>query len=245
MKSFGKTLDLLVVFLAILIIPRLARLVSSNIFPLLNSFDPDSSYAWISIHHIAQFVFTIILMKLWFKTTLKDWGFNLNEFKLSIKIFGCFCLGYLVLVFLNNILPRLVSGVPPLFDYPLNARNVAGVLSFQFLLSGTCEEPLFRGFVMTVLAQSWKGSFYVGKLEIPSAGLWATLFFMIAHIGFSFSSFGITHFSISQQIASFALGLYYAILFHKTKSLLGPILSHGYSNGVLFVTLYVLTFLMR
>jgi membrane protease YdiL (CAAX protease family) len=89
---------------------------------------------------------------------------------------------------------------------------------------------------MTLLAQSWKKSYRVGKIEISSSGLWATFLFMFGHI---------STFSIAQQLSSFGLGLYYAIVFHKTKSLLGPILSHGYSNGIIFIALYVLFFTMH
>jgi len=143
---------------------------------------------------------------------------------------------------INNVLPPLLNGQPPSFHYPLNARNIGSVLSFQILLSGTCEEPLFRSFTMMVLAQSWKGSLGIWKFEIPIAGLWATLFFMFAHIGISVNPLGISHFSVSQQILSLFLGLFYAILFHRTKSLFGPMLYHGYSNVILIGALYLLAF---
>ena len=244
MRSFGKTIDLFLVLIIIRILPDLAGLLSNYLFPYVKSFDPDNTYVWISIHHIIQLIFTIILMKLWFKAPLKELGFNFNDLKLTMKVIGWFCIGFLFLVILNNILPPLVSGEAPIFHYPLNQRNITSVLSFQFLLSGTCEEPLFRGFVMIVLAQSWKGSFHIGRLEIPVSGLWATLFFMFAHISIDIDPLRITHFSIPQQILSFSLGLYYAMLFHKTKSLFGPMLSHGISNVMIYISLYLLAFLM-
>ncbi len=244
MKSFGKTFDLLIVFLAIILVPRASSAVTRLIWPMVSSIDPDDAFLWITIHHILQLVFTVLLMKLYFKSSLDQWGFNLKNFRQSLKIFGGFSLVYLVFVLFSRF-PTFVSGAPPSFDYPLTAANISGYLGFQLFLSGTGEEPLFRGFVMTVLAQSWKGTYRAGNLEIPYAGLWATLFFMIAHIGFSFSPFAITRFSIMQQFVALGLGLYYAIVFHKTRSLFGPMLSHGYSNVAMVGSQYAAAFLMK
>ncbi|MFQ5950744.1 MAG: type II CAAX prenyl endopeptidase Rce1 family protein [Candidatus Geothermarchaeales archaeon] len=84
---------------------------------------------------------------------------------------------------------------------------------------------------------------YLLRERRESAGILAAILFMLAHIGFTFSPFAITHFSLSQQFLAFVHGLYYAIVFHRTGSLLGPIISHGYSNGMLFVVLYSMAFL--
>jgi membrane protease YdiL (CAAX protease family) len=243
-RSFGKTIDLIIVLLVVRILPEIARLATNYAFPFVKSLDPAGTYLWISIHHIFQLILTVLLMITWFKSPLKSLGFNFRELNLSVNIFGWVSLGFIVLAFLTNAIPYLVSGEAPSFHYPLNARNMGSVLGFQILLSGTCEEPLFRGFVMIALARSWKGSLCLWKLEIPVAGLWATLFFMFAHIGISVNPLGISNFSIPQQILSLFLGLFYAILFHRTKSLFGPMVYHGYSNVILIGVLYLLAFAM-
>ena len=244
MKSFGKIPDLLIAFAATIILPRLSVQAANIVYPAINNIDPDKAFAWISIHHIALFLFTIVLMKLWPGNSLSSWGFNMNEYRLSLKISAWFCLAYLIPVFMFYSLPSLVSGTLPSFKYQINAKNISGVLSFQLFLSGSCEEPLSRGFVMMLLAQSWKKIYKLGKLEIPASGIWATLLFMFAHTGFNFKTLSFTSFSASQQIGIFLLGLYFAILFHKTKSLFGPILSHGLANGMVFVSLYITYFVM-
>ena len=244
MKSFGRTIDLILVLIIGRVLPTIAGLISSYIFPFIRFLDPDGTYLWISIHHILQLILSIGLMMVWFKSPLKDLGFNLKESKISFKIFGWVTLGFIILAFLTNVLPPLLEGKTPSFHYPLNARNIGSVLSFQLLLSGTCEEPLFRGFTMLALSQSWPGTLRIWKLEIPISGLWATLFFMFAHIGISVNPLGISHFSVPQQILSLFLGLFYAILFHRTKSLFGPMVYHGYSNVILIGVLYLLAFAM-
>jgi membrane protease YdiL (CAAX protease family) len=152
---------------------------------------------------------------------------------------------YLVPVFFVNVLGHIISGEPPSFKYPLNARNVVGFLGFEYLLSGTGEEPLFRGFAIILLSQSWKHVFRIWRIEISLAGLIATALFMYAHIDLKFYPLEIANISWSQQVWALGLGLYYAIVFHKTKSMLCPVLSHGYSNGVIFTILYLMAFFMK
>jgi len=156
-RSFGKTIDLIIVLLVVRILPEIAGLATNYAFPFVKSLDPAGTYLWISIHHIFQLILTVLLMITWFKSPLKLLGFNLRESNLSLRIFGWVSVGFIVLAFLINALPLLINGEVPSFHYPLTARNMGSVLGFQILLSGTCEEPLFRGFVMIALAQSWKG----------------------------------------------------------------------------------------
>ncbi len=245
MKSLGKIGDLIVVILAVTYIPKLASTLTHKVYPFLSSLDPDNVFLWSSIHHIFQLLLPLILMKLWLTRRLTDYGFNLNDWRRSLRIFFWFCLIYLVPVFFVNILPNIISGKPPFFKYPLNARNITYRLSYMYLLTGTGEEPLFRGFAIVVLSQSWKRAFRIWRIEISSAGLIATALFMYGHIGFKIYPFEITHISWPQQVWAFGLGLYYAIVFQKTKSLLCPILSHGYSNGIIFTILYLMAFFMR
>ncbi len=245
MKSLGKIGDLIVVILAVTYIPKWASALTHKVHPFLSSIDPDNVFVWVSIHHIFQLLFSLVLMKLWLSRRLYDYGFNLNDYRRSLKIFFYFCLIYLIPVFLVNVLPNIISGKPPSFKYPLNARNVIGFLGFEYLLSGTGEEPLFRGFVIILLSQSWERVFRIWRIEISSAGLIATALFMYGHIGFKVYPFEITYISWPQQVWALGLGLYYAIVFQKTKSLLCPVLSHGYSNGIIFTLQYLMAFLMK
>jgi membrane protease YdiL (CAAX protease family) len=226
-------------------IPRFSTALTRIVYPFVNSIDPDKVFLGLTVHHIFQLLFSLVLMKLWLSRRLSDYGFNLNDYRRSIKIFFWFCLIYLIPVFFVNVLPNIISGTPPWFKYPLNARNIIGFLGFEYLLSGTGEEPLFRGFVIVLLSQSWKRVFRIWRVEISSAGLIATALFMYGHIGFTVFPFKITSISLAQQVWALGLGLYYAIVFQKTKSLLCPVLSHGYSNGIIFTILYLMAFLMK
>jgi len=245
MKTLGKIGDLIVVIVAVMFIPKLAGVLTHKVYPFLSSLDPDKVFLWISIHHIFQLLLSLVLMKLWLSRSLTDYGFNLNDWRHSLRIFFWFCLIYLVPVFFVNVLPHIISGKPPWFKYQLNARNIVGFLGFEYLLSGTGEEPLFRGFAIVVLSQSWKRVFRIWRVEISLAGLIATALFMYCHIKFTVFPFKITYISWPQQVWALGLGLYYAVVFQKTKSLLCPVLSHGYSNGIIFTILYLMVFVMK
>jgi len=97
---------------------------------------------------------------------------------------------------------------------------------------------------MVLLARSWPGTFLIGKFSFPVAGLWATLIFMMAHLHFSSAPFSITA-DFGQQIGALVLGLYYAAVFYRTGSLLAPILSHGFSDGLAGGAVFLMVALMR
>ena len=73
---------------------------------------------------------------------------------------------------LFGIVPMVLSHHLPQLDYTLNARNATGVLGFNYLLSGTGEEPLFRGLVMVILLKSWTRLLRLKKITMP--GRWNT-----------------------------------------------------------------------
>lgn len=231
MRLKSRPLAILIAFLAILIIPRVAGQLATLSGAWFGNIDPDGVYLWISLHHVWQLILTIALM-LVFNRNLGIWGFNLNNLGTSLrhfKLFALYSTGYLVI---QNVVFYFVA--PPIWiDFPLTLQNVSGYLGFQLLLSGTCEEPLFRGFVMIMLYPVLAGSIDLKKFEIPHAGLIAAVFFTFAHIQFSVYPFEITHLLPGQLALSFFLGIYYAIVFRQTGSLLTPILTHNYINLLL------------
>jgi len=243
-RSFDRTRDVRIALLATLLIPSSAVLIAMPFRSIARSIDPPGVFAWISLHHVLILILTILVIKFFFRGQLSEWGFNLRESRLSLRFFGSFCAIYLLPVFLYNVLPHLRSGTPPSLDYPLTPVNIGGTLGFRFLLSGTCEEPLYRGLVMTVLARSWRGEIGRGRFTFPISGLWATLFFMLAHVHVSFAPFSVTA-SFWQQVWALGLGLYYAAAFKRTGSLLAPVLSHGYSNGIISIAQYAMATVMR
>ncbi len=124
------------------------------------------------------------------------------------------------------MLPWLLARKPPSFSYPLTASNIFGWLTFEWIFVGFSEEILFRGLIHTFLARYWQGVWQIGKLAFPTAGLGATILFCLAHVNFRS-----WHVDWGQQFFAFGLGIYYSTTYHRTRSLLGSILSHNFSDG--------------
>jgi hypothetical protein len=230
--------------LLVLFIPRSATIITDLAWPLVSVFDPEKVFLWVTIHHVLTLAFTVLVMKFVLRIDFRQWGFNLNELPETLRDFGRFVLvyfGVIILLHLHNI----ISGTAPSFGYPLTTKNMAGVLGFQLLLPGPVEEPLYRGMVMIVLGKYLKGMHRIGVWEIPSSGLVATGLFMVAHVGFTFSPFVITSFSLLNLIGALVLGFYLAHLFYKSGSLLGPIITHSYGNVILKVVSYSMAFMFR
>ena len=240
MRSFGKVIDLLIVIAAVEFIPQISSYSAYHLSHYFDGLDPDHAFAWNYLHHCAQFVLAVLAMKLYFKRSMPDWGFNLSQWRWSINVFWKFAIGWTVFWTIGIIGMTLSSGQPlSVITHPLTSRNIIGNLSFMLLMPGPSEEALFRGFAVVVLAQAWKGSLQFGKVAISSAGIIAALLFMYAHIGYSIYPFHIYSINPIQLAMAFALGIYYAFTFQKTGSLLCPILSHSASDfigtGILYL----------
>lgn len=232
MKNLGNAGNILIALAAALSIPRMAggltTFVAVRFGHSLDKIDPNGAYVWNSIHHLSQLLFTIVLMLL-LNRSLRVWGFNLDHRKRSLFLFWRFFLYFTgFILVLHALLFFFVP--PPSFQHPLTVRNIIGELGFKLILSGTAEEPLFRGLVMVLLYQSMSGVFRLGRIEMPHAGVVAAVIFAAAHIGFSFWPLAINWISVPQLLEAFGMGLLYAYIFHQTRSLLGPILVHNYFN---------------
>jgi uncharacterized protein len=196
-------------------------------------FDKDNVFLWISVHHVFQLLLTLLIMKFYFRIRWKEWGFNFKHLHLSLRIVLYFFIGFLIFQGVPMIIGLLRSNLSsPNISHALTLKNLVGEYAFQGLLSGTCEEPLFRGFAITILSLSWKNKIKIGKIQITVANIIAALLFAYAHIGFNLFPFEITRFYLPQIIYSFILGILYGIVFDRTKSLVGPILLHNLANVI-------------
>lgn len=226
------------VFLAVALIPAAARLPADAMWSFVSPLDPDRAFLWITMHHVAQLALTLLVLRLVFHLPPREAGFNLSNLHVSLKSVARFALVYALWVTAVHA-GDIMQGTTPFFAYPLTDTNMTGVLSFQLLLSGGAEEPLFRGLVMGVLGRYWTKVYRVGLVEMPVTGLVATALFMFAHLNWTASAPYVSA-SAYQQLLSLGLGLYYAALFHRTKSLVGPIIAHGCSNVIAVGGLYLL-----
>jgi membrane protease YdiL (CAAX protease family) len=244
-----KVSSLIIVFLVTQAIPILAKMISTifNLSEIQN--EPMRQLTYSVICYICQILLTLIVLKIYFKNNFSKVGFNFNNKKLSIKIFKSFIIIWLVIVVIFFIFAlNFIDGFgaynrnlsPPNFWYVIK-NFVAAVM-----LAGIGEEPLFRSFVVLVLIKYWDGGIKIGKLTVPYVSLLSGFIFMIAHIGYTlYPSFTITHFDPLQLTFTFILGVFWATVFEKTRSLLCPVLAHSGANGIQYAVGFIVSFILK
>jgi membrane protease YdiL (CAAX protease family) len=214
-------------------------------FPLIGSECANRSaganaITWLYLHHIVQMAlaFLTILLIVVFskKQRLSNWGLNLHEWRWSVKTASLFAVVWFVISLVLSILFTFPSQI----QYELTATNIISDLTFDFVLTGFSEEILFRGLIMGVLLLSWRGSIRIGSFKISVAGIVATVLFSLAHIGIDYRTLSITAIYPLQLVFTTGLGLFYAVMRDKTGSLVGPIIAHGASDGLVTVVQLIL-----
>lgn len=213
----------------------MSSITTDVIYPRVQSFDPDETFVYKTVHHLIQLILTLITMILLSKDKdLNQWGFNLKNWEISLKWIVIFSITWTSIQYFG------ISQTPFQLDYELTTKNKNGIQFFQYFLSGTGEEPLYRGFVMVYLMKFWDKIFKIGKVVVPITLFFATLLFMLAHVNIDLLNLNITHFDFGQQMNSLQLGIIYGLAFHYTKSLVAPIIMHGISNGVIYSIMFYL-----
>jgi uncharacterized protein len=169
-------------------------------------------------------------------------GFGWGERQVGwmyVRIFALVFCGYMAV----SLLIVFATGTFRLLPFPLTARNIAGQLGFQLLLSGPSEELIFRAFAITMLALLMTGVLFnqetgVGKAvfkilggELTVANLIAAVIFGLAHVGFSFAPFSLSY-DPFQVIYSIILGLFYGVCYERSKSMIYPMIMHSISNVI-------------
>jgi uncharacterized protein len=218
-RTFGRWGDLLFATTTVVVLPLIAGFPLPLLRGLCARLDPYQYWLPQTVHQISQALLAILLMRVFSRMPLREWGFNAREWRLSLRVVGLFYVIWLIPAY------WLVQRAP-VPTTPITVSEMTAVLVSHFVITGFTQEILFRGFVMTYLSNQWKGGYEWKGWRLSSAGILSAVLFMLAHVKLSPLSV-----EVWQLAVSFVLGLYYAILFERTKSLLGPSLSHNDSNG--------------
>ena len=212
--------------------------IAGLVYPSFASLDPDNVFVVLTVHHICQaaviLIIIFVLSKI-LKLSMKEFGFNLNEFRFSFKAVLIFTGVWSIIQAGVGVLIITVFQSPSSFGFPLNASNFTCYFLFQVLLSGTSEELMFRALVITLMMTLWKDLFKKESHLTLAVILFSTFIFMFDHINFSFAPFGITYISGLQQATACIFGIFYGYLFTRTKSVAGPILAHNFLNGTISI----------
>jgi membrane protease YdiL (CAAX protease family) len=239
MKQIGiRSLMILFLTISLLGIPILSGRVAS-LFDY-RQIDPQGVFMWISVHHIVQALFFILLMMIikfsinFFKHKNKEtkieinFGFGLGNKKIGFNYVWIFTSAFLFYTLIGFSIALITKSFHPPW-FALSNRNIFGYLGFQLFLSGPSEEILFRSFGITLLALVWNKRIIKGSLSV--ANLVLAIIFGLAHIAVYFSPFELEY-SLFQVFYATGLGLVYGDCFEKTGSIYYPMALHSISNVI-------------
>lgn len=189
--------------------------------------DPYDIFAGISIHHAIQMIIALIAIIMLSRLLKIDFYFKLGDISKGMKYLALFTAAFAVISVAVHIL-RLVNGQLPIYDFPLDRRNILGTLGFQLFLSGPSEEIVFRALPMTMLVYAFGKNIPI-KGNITLEVVLASLLFSFAHINWSLNPF-VFEVVFFRIFYAFVLGSIQGIVFQRSKSILYPMLMHSFSN---------------
>ena len=111
---------------------------------------------------------------------------------------------------------------------PVTPINIGGWIVFDGFIVGTAKETLFRGLLLSYLAQWMPGRVFIRGVGISGAGIVAAAIYSFMEL-----LYGETFFIkslpeiLAQLLLCFLLGVIFAIWFERSKSLLAPIMGHS------------------
>jgi len=212
---------------------------AANIFDY-STIDKYDVFARISVHHIVQAIIALILITLLSKTYNIDFGIKLGDKKTGIKHVKIFIVAMLAYIAILSVISYLGNQIMQ-YDYPLSCVNVLGTLGFQLFLSGPSEEILFRALPITIITcviPSEKG-IKIFKQHISWANVISAIFFALAHVKWMVNPFSLSV-DYMQLLFSFVLGIFYGILYQKSKSVIYPMIMHSFTNVAVVGAGYIL-----
>jgi membrane protease YdiL (CAAX protease family) len=220
--TFGKWGNLLAATGVTLAIPYAASVFIALGIPFKTCVDPSGYWFLQTLHQVAAAALTVVVIRFASTRPLEEWGFNLRQAGKSFALVAAFAAIAVGPLYLLAKQAPAVSG-------SISKGDIVAILATHFLVIGTTQEILYRGFVMGFLQNCWgRGSF----LGISHAGWWAAAVFVVSHIK------PYPPFVWPAQLAfSLFFGLLYARIYDSTRSLLGPALAHGFSNTAYVVCL--------
>ena len=236
LKSVSWVLFLTVMLLGV---PKIAGVIA-DVFDC-GIIDPDGSFAWISVHHIAQAaIFLLLILGVRFANPL-DFKLGWGDRKVGKHYVLRFTLLFSLYQIVAYALILLTKSFQP-FVYPMTLKNVIGYLGFQLFLSGPSEELIFRAFAITMLGLVVKRRAFSEKTSL--ANVIAAVIFGLAHVRFSFAPFEVSY-SIMQVLFSIGMGLLYGDCYEKSGSVFYPMMMHSIGNVLSVSTTVLITMLVQ
>jgi len=201
-----------------------------------NKLDPDNAFAWNFVHHVTMMLLSLVPIFILSRPLKTDFGFCLGNVKKGTRFVLLYTAVFAAITLAVHIF-MLITNSLPVYDYPLNTRNVLGTLGFQLLLTGPAEETLYRALPITILTHMSADNGKAKKV-ISTEVIIASFLFSIAHVKWSLSPFVIKA-DYFQLVYAFAQGIISGILYKESRSVLYPMMIHSISNVMMVGTGYL------
>jgi membrane protease YdiL (CAAX protease family) len=197
------------------------------------SSNPNSGIIVGIYQQIVQATTGVFLYRWIFKKGIRELGVNTRNGNISMNFFYYFVLIWSLVVFLYcSVLyfffPHTWVTMTSIELPPLN--TMVATLLFQSFFPGFGEEIFFRGLIVNLLMTLVFTNYRDNKAGRIGVILLSSIYFATAHIYFTIAPFRITHIDYLQLGMAMGCGVFYAIAFLKTRSLVAPFLAHNFSN---------------
>lgn len=211
--NYNPTLILLAIYLGVIWIPR-----QFMIWKFFITFE--------KIPLLYLIVTQIILVE---GLVLSDFGLKKQDL-LKNALLGCTIafLDISIMTVINLIVPLILEGTTVFAN--LNIFEISQFITFpwQLIAVGISEELFFRGYFFTKFRKAGKSFWH--------SAIVTSLFFTLFHVPWLINS-DLTFntdiaYIIWRVINTFPFGIVCCVLYEKTKSLVAPIVYHGFSNSL-------------
>ena len=217
-----RAVPLLVTILLALVIIFGAPLLTKYTNSLLHlGLTKDRLLPYLYVHHAWMLILALGAIAVVKRFVPADYGLHLPRGKSYVG----YALFWGVLLGAGTLLIGVWHGKPDM-GYPLTPANISGWLFFEGVYVGPTEEIPFRALLVSYLAATMPGRIArVGWVRMNLAGVICALIFALAHLRSFFT--GSPLLALEQVSFALLLGLIYAWLLERSRSVLAPAIAHN------------------
>ena len=185
-------------------------------------------------HAIWQFGVGMLVITLLSRGHLWSYGINSSDIRLSMSILLKFYGVAVGAALVGVVLPLFSSASIPAYLQRAGRIDMAGWIVFEWMAAAVADEIFFHGLVQTVLLKFWKNEIAVGPFKIP-------LVVLVAAIGFAAGRSNVIVYvnTVVDFFLALGIGVYGGLVYHRTRSLLTPMLSQAFFYGLPFLIRFV------
>lgn len=233
-----KLVPLLVTVLLGLGVPVAGALLAYGVIQLLGlHVSPGANLPWLYLQHTFQLLIALLAIAiLKYRFVPADYGLHWPRGKTYLGpaiLWGAF---FGVLMTVVDYAPQILTHTRPHLDFTPTPTHIWGWLFFEGMFVGPTEEIPTRALLVTYLIATLPGKLKVGRYEMSWGGVLVAVIFALLHA----TNFATRHWpeALGQQLYAFALGIFYAYWFEKSRSILAPSVGHNMGDLVEYLILF-------